>query len=204
MRWVKEAEAEDAFHGGQAQGNRDHRGPQDHDYGRGVMRPDKKRQAEPSHARRSHSVHGNQEVEPGKNRGETGDEYADHGGSHCGVRIDGAQRGVERPTGIEAARDHGVQRKGAADNVDVPAEKIDFRESQILRPNHQWDQEIAKHRGDRRNQEEENHGDAMHGEHAVVGVGGEESAVRRHQVQANHHGEEAADEEKESDRGEIE
>ena len=35
---------------------------------------------------------------------------------------------------------------------------------------------FPKHRGDGGNQEEENHGHAVHREHAVVGIGGEQSS----------------------------
>ena len=63
----------------------------------GVMRPDKQRQSEPRHPRRAHAVNGDDKVQTGQDRRETGDEDAQRGRNHAGVRGRGAVRRVEGP-----------------------------------------------------------------------------------------------------------
>ena len=73
-----------------------------------------------------------------------------------------AVRRVERPAGVDAAGDHRVEREDAADPVDVEAEQVDARERQVLGADHRRDQEVAEHRRNRRDQEEEHHDHAVH------------------------------------------
>ena len=68
-----------------------------------VMRPDKQRQPEPRQPRRSHCVYRDNEIEPGQNRREPGDEHADAGQYHVAVRIRRAVRSIKRPTSIDTA-----------------------------------------------------------------------------------------------------
>src|SRR5208337_4565340 len=95
------------------------------------------------------------------------------------------------------------EREGGADNVDVPAQQVDLGEGQIFRADHQGDKEIPQYGRNGWNQEEEDHGHAVHREHAVVGVRAEQVAAGGQQVQADHHGEEAANEKEERDGSEI-
>ena len=53
-RGVKDAEVEEALHGAQDDGDRDHRRAQDHDEAGGVVRPDEQRQAAPGQAGSAH------------------------------------------------------------------------------------------------------------------------------------------------------
>ena len=54
---------------------------------------------------------------------------------HVRVRIRAAERRVERPAGIDAARDdRAYSVKIAADDVEVPAQQVDSRKRQIRAP----------------------------------------------------------------------
>jgi hypothetical protein len=114
-----------------------------------------------------------------------------------------AVRRVERPARVHAAAQRRDQRERAAQDVDVPAEQVDARERQVLGPDHDWDQEVAQHGRNRRDQEEEDHHHAVHGEHLVVGLRGHHVAGRRQQLEPDHHREEAADGEERGDRDQI-
>ena len=105
----------------------------------------------------------------------------------------------------KTAGEHAVQRyHHAADDVEIPAQQVDAGESEIFRPDHHGYEEIAEHRGNGRNEEEENHDHAMHGEEFVVGVGLDEIARGREQLEADEQREEASDEKEERDGKEIE
>jgi len=125
-------------------------------------------------------------------------------GATAELEYKGAERRVERPPGVEPAVDHRPQRKQSTDDVDVPADQIDLRERQILRPDHQRNQEIPHHRRNRGNQEEENHRHAVHREHAVVLIRRKQVSIRSQQVQADHHREEAADEKEKGHGSKVE
>ncbi len=148
-------------------------------------------------------MNGDDEVEAGENRGEAIDEDTDDRGSDGRIRVNAAEWRVKRPAGVEPASAKRIQDEAAANDVDVPAEQIDLREGQILRADHQGNQEIPKDRGDRRDQEEENHRHAVHGEKFVVRFGGDQGSGRRQKMDANHGGEDAANEKENSDRTEI-
>ena len=121
-----------------------------------------------------------------------------------GVRRRRAVRRVERPAGVDAAAERRGDREQAAEDVDVPADQVDARERQVLRADHDRDEEVAQHRGNRRDQEEEDHHHAVHGEHLVVGLARQQVAGRRQQLQADEHREEPADREEGGDRHEVE
>ena len=113
-----------------------------------------------------------------------------------GSSSNGAVGRVERPAGVDAAgepwRTIGEQ---AADHEDVPAQQVELREGQIPGADHHRHEEVAQHRGDRRNQEEEDHDHAVHREQAVVRLGASPGRPRRQQLQAHEERERAADEE---------
>ena len=94
--------------------------------------------------------------------------------------------------------------KQSADDVEVPAEQIDLGKGQVFRADHDRDEEVSDGCRDRRHQEEEDHDDAVHGEHLVVGVRGHQVGLRRQQLKADETGHGAADEEEEGNRDEIE
>src|SRR5712672_2154024 len=200
---IEEAEVKHALHASEQQSDGDHGCAEDEDDAGGVLRPDEERKAEPGHARRTHGVHGDDEIQASENGGEAIDENAEDGGSDGGIGIDAAERRVKGPASIQAAGGKGIEDEAATDQVNVPAQKIDLGKSQILGANHDGQKEITQHSGDGWDQEEEDHGHAMHGEQLVVGFRGDQKALGREQVNANHGGERAANEEKESDRSEV-
>src|SRR5262249_7463681 len=201
---IKEAEMEHALETCEQQRDGDDRSAENHNQAGGVMRPNEKRQTKPGHARCAHGVHSDQKIETGQNRGEAVDEDADHRGRDCGIRIDAAEWWVERPPGVEAAGAERIQHEAAADEVNVPAQKVDFGEGDVLRADHDRNQEVSEHGGNRRNQEEENHRHAMHGKELVVGFRRNEQPARREQVNANQRGEDAANEKEKRNRSKIE
>ena len=64
--------------------------------------------------------------------------------------------------------------------------------------------EVAEDRRNRRDQKEEHHDDAVHGEQLVVHIVAHEIAGGRREIQADEHGERAADEEEHRNGGEVE
>ena len=124
--------------------DRDDRRAEDHDQAGRVVRPHEQRQAEPGQPRRAHPVDRDDEVEAGQDRREAGDEHAERGGDDVAVRRRGAVGRVERPAGVDAAAQGRDQREHAAEHVDVPAQQVDAREREILRPDHDRDQEVAE------------------------------------------------------------
>ena len=146
---------------------------------------------------------GHDEVEAGENRGESVDEDTQDRRSNRGIRIHTAERRVERPASVQSARAEGIQNEASSDDVDVPAQQIDLREGQILRADHQGDQEIPEDRGDRGDQEEENHGHAVHGEELVVSFRCDQRSAGGQEMDANHGGQHAANEKENCDGGQI-
>ena len=116
----------------------------------------------------------------------------------------GAVRRVEGPAGVDAAAERRDEREQPAEDVDVPAEQVDPRESEVLRADHDRHQEVAEHRRDRRDQEEEDHHHAVHGEELVVGLGREQVAGRRQQLEPDQEREDAAEDEEDGDRDQVE
>ncbi len=152
---------------------------------------------------RAHPVDGDDEVQAGQDRREAGDEHAERRRDDVGVRRRRAVRRVERPAGVDAAADHRGEREDAADPVDIQAEQVDARERQVLGADHRRDQEVAEHRGNRRDQEEEHHDHAVHREELVVGVRRDEVPLRRRQLETDAHREQAAQQEHHRDRDQV-
>src|SRR5262249_20286887 len=96
------------------------------------------------------------------------------------------------------------EREEGADDVEIPGCEIQARERQVARADHERNEEVSEHGGNRRDQEEENHHDAMHREELVVRVGLDEVARRRQQLEPDADGEEAAQHEHGRDRDEVE
>ncbi len=114
------------------------------------------------------------------------------------------ERRVERPAGVDAAVEERPQREGPADRVEVPREQVDAREREVLRPDHERDQEVPEDRRDARDEEEEDHQHAVHREQAVVDVGLEEVALGRRELHADEDRHEAAEREEDAHGDEVE
>ena len=201
---IEDAEVQGAFDGDQNDGDGDDGRAENLDDAGGVVGPDEQRQARPGHARAAHAVDGDDEVQAGEDGGESGDEDGESGFDDFGVGEGGAEGRVEGPAGIDAAGEHAVQHHDAADDVEIPAQQVDAREGEILGADHHGHEEVAEHGGNRRDEEEEDHDHAVHGEKLVVGVGLDEVAGGGEQFEADEQREEAADEKEEGDGEQVE
>ncbi len=202
-RGVEDAEVESALEHHQHQGHGDHRRPQQLDDAGCVVRPDEQRQAIPGHARSAHAMNGHHKVQAGQNGRESRDKDGETGLNHFGVAEGRAEGRVESPAGVDAAGEHAVQHQHAGDDVEIPAQQIDARESQVPGADHQRNQKIPQHGGDGGNQEKEHHHLAVHGEKLVVGVGLHQVARRGQQFQPDQQREKSANEEEESNGQQV-
>ena len=148
-------------------------------------------------------MHGDDEVESGEDRRESRDEDAYRGRDHPAVGVSGGVRRIEGPAGIHASGDHGEQRKCTARDQQIPAQQVDFGERQVARADHNRQEEIAQHRGNRRDHEEKDHRHGVHGEELVVGFRAHQVALGREQLHADQRGEGASDEEEHADREQV-
>src|SRR6202140_1733212 len=94
--------------------------------------------------------------------------------------------------------------QNSGNNIDVPAQKINSRKSQVFGPNHHRNQKVTEHGRNRRDQKKENHDLAVHGEGLVVHIGRHQVTCGREQFQSDEQGEEAADEKEKRDREQVE
>ncbi len=134
----------------------------------------------------------------------SGDEYSERHGNHLRVCVRAAVRRVKGPAGIRAAVNQRVHRENSAHHVDVPAQKVQARESQIASADHHRDKEISENGRNRRDQEKKDHDDAVHGEQPVIGFRLHQRALRIDQMDAHQNGQGAAYKEEEGDRDQIE
>jgi len=109
-----------------------------------------------------------QKVKTCENRRESGDEYPNGRQEDIAVCISAAVWRIKSPAGINAAKNDRRKGERSTNYIDIPTQKIDSRESQIPCTDHQRNKEIAKHSRNGWNQKEEDHDDAVHGEHFVV------------------------------------
>ena len=149
-------------------------------------------------------MNGDDEVQAGEDGRKSGDENSQRGGNHVRMRVGAAEGRIEGPAGIHAAGGNRIQHEAAAGEENIPAHQVQLGEGDVARADHQGNQKIAERRGNRRHQEEEDHDDAVGGEQLVVGVRLDQRALRLDQVQAHQHRGNAADQEHEGDRAEIE
>ena len=200
---IEYADAEGAFQHYQNDGDSQHRRAQHHENAGRIVRPDEQRQPEPGHARRAHLVDGDDEVQPGKDGAEARDEDGKAGGNYIGVHIVGGERRGEGPARIHAAGHHGVEGQDATRHVEIPTKQVDLGQRQVLGPDHHRDKEVAQRGRHRRHQKKEDHDDAVHSEHLVIGVGGHQIGLRRQQLQADQARQGPADEEEKRNRNQV-
>src|SRR5208337_652344 len=186
----------------QHDGDGDHRRAENHDQAGRVVRPDEQGQAVPGEAGGAHAVNGDDEIESGENGRETRDKDREPSFNDVGVGAR-AVGGVESPAGIYAAGQHAVQKKYAGGDVEVPAQQVDAREGEIFGADHDRHQEVAQHGWHDRDQKEEHHDHAMHGEHLVIGIGLHQVTLRSEQFEPDEHGKKTAEEEEDRNRDQI-
>ena len=200
---VEHADMEDPFERQQDQRDRQHRRGEQEDHAGRVERPDEHRQPVPRQSGRAQPVDGDDEVQPGRDGGEAGDEDPGDHRHDVPLRIVARQRRVERPARVHAAGEQRVERAGATRHEQVPAHQVDLREREVARADHQRDDEVADRHRCGRHQEEPHHDHAVHGEQPVVRLGRGQGALRRDQVVADQGGRGAADEEEDRDRQRV-
>src|SRR5262245_17400607 len=175
---VEYANPRDALKREEKNCDRNHGRSQNHHQTSCVKRPNEQRQSEPCHSGCSHRMNSYDEVQASEYRRETVDEDAQSGGNHVRIRKGRTERSIESPTCINSAGEQCIDRNQPTSHVDVPAQQIDPRKSEILCTNHHRDNEVSKCCGDRRNQKEENHQDSVLRKDLVVGSRVKEIALR--------------------------
>ena len=170
-RRIEQADPDEALDRQQKTVHRQHRGRGQHDDADRVDAPDEQRQPHPGHAGRAQAMDRHDEIQRRHDRRKAVDEHGHRRGEDIAVGVQRRIRRVESPAGIDAAHDQGIKQHQPGKIEDVPAGEIEAREGEIVRADHQRDEEIAERRRDRRDQKEPHHDDAVHREHAVVDVG---------------------------------
>ena len=201
---IEDAEVQRAFDRNEHDRDGDDGSSKDLDNAGGVVRPDEERQARPGHAGSAHAMNRYDEIQSGEDGGESGDEDGESGLDDLGVGEGGAEGRVEGPSGIDAASQHAVHHHGPADDVEIPTQQVDAGEGKIFRADHHRHEEVAEHRGDGRDEKEEDHHHAVHGEQFVVGVGLDEVSGGCEEFEADEEREESTDKKEESNRDQVE
>ena len=153
--------AEDALERHERERDREDRGGQDENDGGGVDGPDEQRQAEPGHARGAHVVDGDDEIRPVRMERKSGDEDAGDDERRRGRWIGGGVRACRRSSRCRRRRRSGRERESAAEDKEIPDSEVEPREGDIAGADHQGNQKIAEHGGDRGDQEKPDHDHAM-------------------------------------------
>jgi hypothetical protein len=149
-------------------------------------------------------VNTDDEVQAGQDGRKAHNERAGDCENDVRVRVGRTKRGIESPSGVDTAVDCSDQREDPADHVDIPTEQIQAGEGQIFGTKHQRQQEIAEHRRNRRDQEEEDHNDPVQREHAIIHVRRHQITLRRHQFESHEGSCSPAEQEEEVDRQQVE
>src|SRR5207244_902190 len=97
-----------------------------------------------------------------------------------------------------------INRDGRARDEKIPARQVKPRESQITGSEHERQKEISQNSGNRRDQKEKNHDDAVDRKGTVVGLGLKKIAGRRQQLEADEKSRHPADNEKKGDGDHVE
>ncbi len=150
-----------------------------------------------------HLVQRHNKVQAREDRAESGNEDRHARRHHVCVDVVRRERCRECPASINSAAGHGVDHQEPPTTYRYQLKQVDLGQRQIFGPDHHGDEKIAQRGRNRRHQEQEDHDDAVHGEHLVIGVGRHQIALRRQQFQTNQSGERSADEEEERNRDQI-
>ena len=111
----------------------------------------------------------NYKIHSRQNRRKSSDKDSNNTERYISIAIDAAIGRVESPSCVNAAIDHSKEGYCSSDDIKIPGEQIEFREGKVTRPNHNGYQKVPQDRRNGRNQEEEDHQDAVHTKHLVVG-----------------------------------
>ena len=122
------------------------------------------------------------EVQPGKDGRESGDENPHCGCDNICIYIMRAERRRKRPAGIDTTKEHHVEFEGTTRYKEIPTEQVEPGKGYVTGTNHQRDQEIPQNGWGYWHQKEKHHDDAVNGEELVIGVRGHQIAGRRDQL----------------------
>ena len=148
-------------------------------------------------------MHRHDEIQACQDRGESDDEHTDHREHDVGVGEERREGSVERPAGIHSAGDQGGDDEQSPQGINVPARQIQAGEGHLARADHERNEEVAESGGNRGNQEEPHHDDAMRGEQLVVGFRIHHIPCRRQQLEAHQGCGSAAEKEEAGDRDHV-
>ncbi len=187
------------------QPDREHRQDDDEQRGVDLDRPHEERDAHPRHPRRAQPVDGDDEVDRADERGHREDvERQDQEVDSVAADLLG-QRRVDRPAGVRrAARGEEAREQDQAAEQEQPVrERVQPREGDVARADHQRHQEVPEP-GEDRDDDEEDHRRPVQGHHLVVGIAREEVLVRLRELGAHQEGKHAAGAEEDEARDEVE
>ena len=195
-RRIEDADVERALNHEQRHGDAEHwRRENLNERGR-VERPEEERHTEPRHARRTQLVDRHDEIDAGEDRREAENEDADEHWNRAARAVLSRVRRVERPTRVEATRHQRVDRAGCADHPEVEAEEVHAWEGNVLRSEHDRQDEVSECRWNRWNDHQEHHDRAVQRERLVVFVGSHPlDFAREEQLRSHEQRHHAADKE---------
>ena len=166
-------------------------------------RPDEERDAHPRHPAGAHVVDRDDEVDCSGEGRDREDVQAEDPVVLSVARAEErlGERHVRRPAGAgcSAAREPAQVEHDAAEQVHPVRERVQARERDVAGTDHQRHEEVPE-AGEDRHDHEEDHRRPVHRQDLVVRVLREHGFVRRRELRAHQHGEQAADDE-EDERG---
>ena len=160
---------------------RGQRGERDHDQVRVDQdRPHEQRDAAPAHAGRAHVVDRGDEVDRAEHRRQAGEvDHVDPRVLAAGRRVLlRRQRQVGEPAGLGRGEEDRRVERDAAEQEHPVGPRVDAREGDVARPDHQR-QQVVREARPHRHDDEEDHRRPVHGEDLVVLLGRQERVVRR-------------------------
>ena len=210
---VKEVRAEETIESEHHLGGRKGRNDDEHQASRDQVEPGQKRHLAEGHAGTTEAKDGGNKVDAGADAAEPGNEEAERPEICAVAQGKGLcrERGVRKPANvgrganaIEAvAADETEVQKKATESGKPEAEGIEARKGHVSRANHERKEVIAEAEQDRHG-DKKDHGGAMHGEHLIEELRGDEMVVGNDELDAHDGGFNATDYEEEDGVEDIE
>ena len=168
-------------------------------------RPHEQRDAAPAHAGRAHVVDRRDEVDRAEHRRQAGEV------DHVDPRVLAArgrvllrrERHVGEPAGLRRGEEQRRVERDAAEQEHPVRPRVDAREGDVARADHQR-QQVVREAGPDRHDDEEDHRRPVHGEDLVVLLRREERVLRRAELDPQQQRLDAAQQEEDERRVEVE
>src|SRR5690606_13552941 len=195
-RGVEEAGAEVDIHQHHGDGTGEYRHHGNQQEGGDQPGPHEQRHLHQGHAGGAHVEHGGDDVDGTHDRGRTHDVHREDEVVHRRWRIGGGQGRVEGPAEIGGAALHeqGARHDREGERQDPEAQVVHAGQCHVRRADLQRNHPVGETH-ERRHDGAEHHHQAVHGGHLVEELGADDLHAGREQLGANHHGEEATQEE---------